>query len=127
MRTLMWAVLGLVSLFWTGLVALGHALLGGLSGLLASNEARSLGEAASQWQPPAWLAPWMDEASLGLLQSMLQTLLDASAQGLPWLGTALGWLIPLLWVIWAMVMLVLLAAGAGLHRLLPPKRQAVLA
>lgn len=39
--------------------------------------------------------------------------LDLLVNPLPWLTPFLGWVSPLLWVVWAVVMLLLLAIAAG--------------
>ena len=76
----------------------------------------------AQWPVPAWLALWVDPAWVGLVQqawadtfAWLSGLLPATA-GMA--GAVLGWVAPLLWVVWAVVLGLMLLLAGGLHWLM---------
>ena len=122
MRWLLWSVVALAALFWTGLVAVGAQLSDWLAGVVASGQAVDLARGAAQWPMPAWLALWVDPAWVALLQQVwadaftwLSDLLPATAG---WAGSLLGWVAPLLWVVWALVLGLMLLLAGGLHWLM---------
>lgn len=115
MRILIWIVAGIVALVCTALVATVASAIGWLVDL-TPGALESMGRVA-QWPVPAWLAIWVDPAQveqvLGLLSKWLQTV----ATQAPWLKSVLGWIVPVLWGFWALVMLCLLALTALVHAL----------
>ncbi|MFN5048664.1 hypothetical protein [Roseateles sp.] len=117
-----WSLFLVLALLWSGGLGLLGAMLDWASHALASGDAARMGEAAAAWQMPPWLAPWVDEATLRALQESLKWVLDLGQSGLPWLGTALGWLTPLLWVLWfmgVMALFFLTLLGLRLLRSIP--------
>lgn len=119
MKWLLWSVVALAALFWTGLVAVGAQLSEWLAGAVASGQAVDVARNAAQWPVPAWLALWVDPAWVALLQ-------QAWADVFNWLsgvwpatagmaGTLLGWVAPLLWLVWAVVLGLMLLVAGGLH------------
>lgn len=126
-RVGIWSLFGFFVLLWSGGLGLLGALLDWASHALASGEAARLGEAAAAWQLPPWMAFWVDEPLLRNLQQSLSWLLDLGRSSLPWLGEALGWLTPLLWVLWFLgvaALLFLTLLGLRLLRSLPSTRAA---
>lgn len=125
MKWLLWSVVALVALFWTGLVAVGAQLSDWLAGAVASGQAMDLARNAAQWPVPAWLALWVDAAWVASLQ-------QAWASAFTWLsdvwpataglaGTLLGWVAPLLWLVWAVVLGLMLLLAGGLHWWMAPR------
>jgi hypothetical protein len=118
MRTLIWSLTALLVAAWTGFIALAHQLTGWL---LASIDAGSLQAAAGTvgglaLPPlPAWLAPWIDTASLASLQSLAVSLVQWLGAVLPSGDALMAWVGPLLWVGWVMVLIPMLASAALLH------------
>ena len=72
----------------------------------------------SQWPMPAWVALWVDPALLEPIKAMMVWGLDLLVTATPWLTPLLAWVAPLLWIVWAVVMLLLLVAAVGGHWLL---------
>ncbi len=114
MTALLWIATSFLLALWSGCLYLGHQLtawaLQGMAQGAGVDWSQALGDGA--WA--AWLAPWLDPAWLQATQLALTTIL----QGLgPWLTVAPGlmaWITPLVWVVWAMGAMVLVAAaGAG--------------
>ena len=110
LRPVVWGVAALLALLWTGLAAAGAALVGWGGDAIASGQAAEWGRAAAQFPLPAWLAPWVDPAVLEWTRQLLQWLVEV----LPFLGGAVGWLVPVVWVVWGFGLVALLAlAGVG--------------
>lgn len=122
MKWLLWSVVALAALFWTGLVAVGAQLSDWLAGVVASGQAVEVARGAAQWPVPAWLGLWVDPAWVALLQqawadafTWLSDLLPATPG---WAGSLLGWVAPLLWVVWALGLGLMLLLAGGLHWLM---------
>ena len=116
MKIAVWVVCLVLLGLWTG----GTLLLVGLTewGVrqLASGEAAALGGAVAQWPVPAWASIWVDTAWIQAAQGGLTWALQALDGTLPLLGSVVGWIVPLIWVLWGLgvVLALLLAGGAQL-------------
>ena len=118
MKTLIWSFTALLVAAWTGFVAIVHQLTGWLLG--AVDAGALLGAAGtvgglSLPSLPAWLAPWIDTASLASLQAMIVSLVQWLGAVLPSGSALMAWIGPLLWVGWAMVLIPMLGVAALLH------------
>ncbi|OYT92518.1 MAG: hypothetical protein CFE43_07680 [Burkholderiales bacterium PBB3] len=112
MKILLWVTVLLLAAVWTG----GIALLASLANWLAGAGGQVVGavQTVAEWPVPGWAAVWMDPAWLDGVRAVLTWTIDASATYAPWLFAALGWIAPLLWVLWGLGMAVLLGiAGVG--------------
>lgn len=117
MRIAIWVVFGLLALLWTGGAFVSAQLTQWIAQALASGEAASVGRELAQWPVPQWLALWVDTAWLEALQSALLWTLETLQEALPLLGSALGWLVPLVWLLWGLGLVALMLL-AGLAQLL---------
>jgi hypothetical protein len=122
MKLLMWASTALVALLWTLMVAVTASLANWLAG--SADQAVGGLQAISQGPTPAWLALWLDPALLEPLKAMVVWGMDLLVTATPWLTPLLAWVAPLLWVVWAVVMLLLLAMAVGGHLLVGRLRPA---
>jgi hypothetical protein len=122
MKLLLWAGTGLVGLLWTLMIA----IMASLANWLAVSTDQAVGglQAISAWPTPAWLALWMDPALLEPIKAMVVWGMDLLVTATPWLTPMLGWVAPLLWVVWALVMMLLLAIAVGGHLLMGKLRPA---
>lgn len=122
MKLLIWAGAALVALFWTLMIV----IMASLASWLAGSADQAVGglQAISQWPVPTWLALWVDPALLDPIKAMVVWGMDMLVTATPWLTPLLGWVAPLLWVVWAVVMLLLLAIAAGGHLLVGKLRPA---
>jgi hypothetical protein len=118
MKIFLWVVVALIGLFWTGLAALGASLVGWGAGALASGGAAEWARVAGQWPVPAWIGVWIDPAAVKALQDALLWGLQALQQSLPWVASAVGWLVPLVWVTWGFGLLLLLLLAFVAHVLI---------
>jgi hypothetical protein len=117
MLALPWIVFALLALFWTGGAAMTAWAVDWMAQALADGGAvQAAGELAAL-PVPQWIALWLDPALVQAGQSALQWALEAGRGLLPLAGSAAGWLVPLVWVAWALGLVVLLAGAAGVHLL----------
>jgi hypothetical protein len=114
MKAVIWIVCGLLAALWTGGAWAAAELTHWAAGLIASGAAVDLGRAVADWPVPAWLAPWVNVAAVQAGQQLLVAALEWLRDAWPSVGALLGWLVPVIWVLWALgLALLLLLAGAG--------------
>jgi hypothetical protein len=115
MKIIVWAVFGVVVVAWTlgALIVVELAQWG--AQFIASGATTELGRSAAQWPAPAWLSLWLDPAAIRSVQEGLQTGFEAFRGALPWIGSAVGWLVPLAWISWGIGAALLLAMAGGAH------------
>jgi hypothetical protein len=122
------AVFALLALFWTGGAALAAWLVHWAAQALADGGAVAAGREFASLPVPQWIAPWVDPALVQAARSALLWTMEAARDLLPLAGSAAQWLAPVVWVVWGLGLLVLLAAAGGLHlvlrRLRPRERAA---
>lgn len=115
MKLLIWLVFVVLAGLWTGLVALTAQVTDWVLAAMASGQAVDLAGMAGDVPLPAWLAIWIDAASLQAMQAAMVQLVQSVTQWLPTAAGLLGWITPLLWVVWGLVVLMLLAVAALGH------------
>ena len=111
MKTALWSVFALIAALWTGAVVVSAELTGWLASTVASGQAGDVLNNVGQWPVPAWLSLWIDPVWIQNLQAAWVDVMGWLGQGGPALGGVVGWLIPLIWIVWGVVMLTLLAAA----------------
>lgn len=115
MSLLIWSVFAVLALLWTGGAWASAALVQWSADLMATGQAVELGRAVSSWPVPAWAVWFVD---IALVHAMIDGIvwgLEALQAVAPWASTAIGWLVPVVWVLWALGLLLMLALAAGLH------------
>lgn len=110
-----WVVVVVLAAFWTGLAALLAQLTDWLSAAMASGAAGSALDQIGQWPVPAWLAPWVDPAWVETMQASVLEWLQWLSVAMPAIGGLMGWISPLVWLLWGLGLVVLLCVGGGLH------------
>lgn len=115
MKIAVWLLFGAMALAWTAGVWLTAAVAQWSAQALASGTAEAAGRAVAAWPVPPWMALWIDPAWVKALQDLMVWSLDTAQGLLPWLGTAMGWLVPLVWVGWGFGLVVLLLLAALAH------------
>jgi hypothetical protein len=114
MKIALWIAFALLALLWTGGAAVMAQLVAWSASGLAAGGAAQVGGAVASLAVPAWLAPWVDAAAWTAIQQAVAGTLAAVSGSLPLLGTAVGWLVPLVWICWGVglvIMLVLTGVG----------------
>lgn len=118
-KWLLWGGFGVLALLWTAGSYVTAAVTRWGAQALADGRLDSAGRMLAQtWPLPEALAPWLDPAMLQALQQMVLSSLDALRDALPFMGTAMGWLVPLIWAAWGLGMLLMLALAGSAHWLL---------
>ena len=110
-----WVVVAVLAAFWTGLAALLAQLTDWLSAAMASGAAGSALDQIGQWPMPAWLAPWVDPAWVETMQASVLEWLQWLSAAMPAIGGLMGWISPLVWLLWGLGLVVVLCVGGGLH------------
>lgn len=112
MKCVIWTVGGVLLALWTGAVA--------TLGLVVDWAVNSLQQAGAAAQPlpadlPGWLGGWVDPAGWAAISQAIQQALQGVQAVLPAVGTAAGWLEPLVWIVWGLGVAALLTVAAGSH------------
>ena len=115
MKIMLWAAFGVLAVLWTLGALIVVALVQWGAQVIESGAAVELGRSAAQWPVPAWLALWLDPAAIKAAQAGLLTGFEAFRSALPWVGSAVGWLVPLVWISWGTGVALLLAMTGGAH------------
>ncbi|GAB1575803.1 hypothetical protein [Bordetella petrii] len=115
MKKIIWLAFAVLSVLWTGLVALTLQLSDWLLNTVASSRLPGTLAEPAPWTPPAWAEPWADARLLESLQAAAAWLLNGVNQILPAFG-GLGTVIAVVgWIIWGLVMALMLAVALALH------------
>jgi len=113
MKILVWSVFVLAGLLWTGVaVILAQAVQWASQGFSASAPAM-LESATGNIVIPPMISPLLEPAAWATLFQFVQSVLASAAGAIPLIESMLGWLVPLVWVVWGLVLLVFLAIAIG--------------
>jgi hypothetical protein len=116
MKFLIWTAFALLAIFWTGTALISVELTEWLATTVGTSQVTDVAASVGQWPVPAWLALWVDPAWIEAIQaSWLQVMGWLGASGPAALGSVLSWLIPLIWVVWGVVLLLMLLAATAGH------------
>lgn len=105
MKTTIWLLFALLALIWTGGIALTAELVQLAAPALASGSTVDLAELVSRWPMPALAALGVDPA---LLPAAVASVLAGLDGALAFVGSAAGWITPLLWLCWTVGMVLML-------------------
>ncbi len=118
-KWLVWGAFAVLALLWTAGSYVSAAVVRWGAQAFADGRLDGAGRVLAQpWPLPEAMAPWLDPAMMQALQQMVLASLDALRDALPFMGTAMGWLVPLIWVAWGFGLLLMLALAGGAHWLL---------
>jgi len=117
MVALTWGVFAVLALLWTGGAAMAAALAGWTAQAIADGTAAGAAREVASIPVPQWMALWMDTAFIEAVQSALLWAVESGRHALPFVGTAAGWLVPMVWIAWAIGLVVLLAVALTAHLL----------
>lgn len=113
MKVLLWTVTGVTALFWTlGAWAIVAAL--GWTAGFAPGDGADIARAVGSWSLPAWLTWWIDPGLVSAVLGGIVWGMEQAQDAWPWIGSMLGWLVPLTWIVWGLglaTMLLLALAG----------------
>ena len=109
MKILLWGATLLLAVIWTVGIALLASVANWLAG--AGDEVVGAVKMVAEWPVPPWASVWLDPALLDSVRAALTWSIDALATYAPWLFDMVGWLAPVLWVLWGLGMFLLLVAA----------------
>lgn len=115
MKAAIWIVSGVLAALWTGGAFVAAWFVDWAAGLIASGAALDLAKNVAAWPLPRWLEPWVDAAAFQALQHLLVDLMSWLRAAWPGLVTMVGWLVPLVWGLWAVGLGLLLALSVFGH------------
>lgn len=119
MTGIIWIVFGVLLALGTAAVWLATAVTGWAAQALQSGTASgSIKVPDVIEQLPQAVKDWLPGNLLELIPTMvanLQRVVEMIETSLPWAGTAVGWLVPLLWIGWFIVALGLLVVALVAH------------
>ncbi len=118
MKIVLWIVIGLIALPWTVGSWIAAGMARWLASRVAAGDLSGAGRDITPWPQPEWLPPWIDPAAIELFQQWMIDSLRTLDAMLPFFGSLLGWVAPLIWFGWALGLLMLAAFGALLHWLI---------
>lgn len=118
MKIVLWVVCLLLLGFWTGGTLLLTELTEWGVQQLASGEAAAAGEAVARWPVPGWMSAWVDTTWIQAAQNGLTWALHAFDDAVPLVGSAVGWIVPLIWMLWGLGVALLLVLAGGTHLLI---------
>lgn len=115
MKWIIWTVGGVLATFWTGALALTAAVVDWTAQAL--QQAGPVANPVASLPPelPTWASAWIEPGTWATAVQAIQHTLQALQSMLPAAGTVTGWLEPLVWALWGLGMLALLAVSAGSH------------
>lgn len=116
MKLLIWGITGFLALLWTGAASMLAAAVNWLAASSADPAIRGA-QAMAQWPLPDWLAAWIPPGVIEPLKASISELLDFVVTATSWIVPMLGWLSPLVWVIWGMVLVLMLVLASGIQML----------
>ncbi|ENO91586.1 hypothetical protein C662_15998 [Thauera sp. 28] len=118
MRTIVWGLFFLTLAAWTGITALSVHIVDWVVQNAGNAFQNDPVAALNATALPSWLALWVDPAWLESIQGGLVATIEGAHQIMPWVASAMDWLSPLLWTLWALGALILLIITVVGHRLL---------
>lgn len=115
MKWIIWTIGGVLAALWTGILALTALVVDWTATALRQAGPGAATTPSLPPELPAWLSAWIEpgtwEAAVRTVDQALQSLQAV----LPDLGRLTGWLEPVLWTLWGLGMVALLAVAAGSH------------
>ena len=110
-HVLVWALVALVAIPWSLACLAMHWLLTGPD--WDSGQMQGWMQWLEQWRIPIWLTEWLPMATITMLKAWLTTLAPWVESMLASAPALLGWLLPLLWIGWAIGLLLLVVLGVA--------------
>jgi len=108
MKAILWGGLAFLALLWTSGAALLAKAVHWSAKRMSAEPTMTFEMATSSVVIPVWLAAWFDPIALTTIMETMQDMLGSFSSVLPTIGMVMAWLIPAIWITWALGMLILL-------------------
>lgn len=118
MKVAVWGISLILAIVWTAGIAITVEVVRWSIGALAAGGVGGLTEAVARIPVADWLAPFIDIFGGREMLSAVASWLQSASTFLPLASQSLGWLVPALWVVWALGLGVLLIVTVLVSRLL---------
>lgn len=115
MKTLIWTLFAVIAGMWTATAAFTTWALRAMSDAIVDGTATDLESWVLVWTLPNWLVDLLGAQWVQAAQMLIAEWLEALPRAWPLVAESIGWLVPVVWVLWAVAMLALLAGAIGLH------------
>lgn len=115
MKITVWVVFSVVTLLWTMGAFIAAAMVRWGANFLNTGNIDPLGGSVADWPLPHGLPVWMDPAVIQMLQQYVLWSLDALRDAMPVMGMLMGWLVPMIWGVWGVGVICLVALAVLAH------------
>lgn len=107
MKAILWGGVALLTLLWTSGAALLSKAVHWSAKRMSAEPTMTFEVATSSFVIPVWLAAWFDPTAWATTLEIMQDMLETFSSVLPTVGMVMAWLIPAIWITWALGMLLL--------------------
>ena len=107
MKAILWSGVALLALLWTSGAALMAKAVHWSAKRMTAEPTMSLEAVTSSFMIPVWLTAWFDPVAWVIILETLEDMLGSFESVLPTVGMVMAWLIPAIWITWALGMLIL--------------------
>ena len=118
MKILVWSVFVFAVLLWTGVAVISAQAIEWASQRLLADAPAALETATGNIVIPPMISPLLEPAAWATLFQTVQSALASTAAAIPLLRSMLDWLVPLVWIVWGLGAVALLALAIGITVLL---------
>lgn len=101
MKKILFVLALLAAGLWTGGAVLTTGLLGWIAEAMPRGGVTDLGGLLQSWPALTWLGLWVDPQTLETIRLAIAAVIQSTLDFVPTLEQALRWLIPAVWVTWA--------------------------
>ena len=115
MKIAVWVIFSVTALLWTVGSYIAVKLTQWGTQMLATASFEQLNSNVTQWPLPEMLPLWFDAGSILALQHLALLSLEAFRNAMPYMSTMMGWLVPVIWIVWGLGILCLLMMAGGAH------------
>lgn len=115
MKIAVWVVFSILALLWTAGTFIAVKLTQWGTSLLANGNIDPLSRGVAEWPLPQGLPLWLDPAMIQTLQQFALLSLAALRDAMPYISMVMGWLVPMIWAVWAFGLVFLAALAGGAH------------
>lgn len=115
MKIAVWVIFSIVTLLWTVGAFITVKLTQWGTAMLANGSIDPLSRGVAEWPLPQGLPLWLDPTMIQMLQHYALLSLEALRDAMPYMSMLMGWLVPLIWTVWAFGLVFLIALAAAAH------------
>jgi hypothetical protein len=123
MKILIWSGFVFATLLWTGCIALAVLFSEWLLSAAGSGQVTEWVNRAEKWPVPAWLGIWVDTELLQSFQASVVDMVQWMIAVMPSFSSAASWVSVVLWVVWGIVVIFMLAGSMIAHWMLGKKQR----